>query len=103
MNQSLFDADEKLLPGPALRPKDAATLIIVGRGDAGPTVLMGRRHAGMAFQPNRFVFPGGRVDPGDERVAAASELRADVAARLAAGTTPKRARGLALAAIRETS
>jgi 8-oxo-dGTP pyrophosphatase MutT (NUDIX family) len=90
MTQQLFDKDEKLVPGPALRPKDAATLIIVRRETDGPRVLMGKRHSGMAFQPNKFVFPGGRIDPGDERIKACI------------GTTPSRARGLALAAVRET-
>lgn len=99
---SLFDADEKIVPGPTLRPKDAATLIIVRRDDGHPRVLMGQRHARMAFQPNRFVFPGGRIDACDMRIAAGGELRADVAAKLAHGITPARARGLALAAIRET-
>src|SRR5271165_3480783 len=102
MTRSLFDADEKLVPGPALKPKDAATLIIVRRDKEAPRVLMGQRHAKMAFQPNKFVFPGGRIDPGDQRIAAGGELRADVAAKVENGITPSRARGLALAAIRET-
>jgi 8-oxo-dGTP pyrophosphatase MutT (NUDIX family) len=102
MSQSLFDADEKLVPGPALRPKDAATLIIVRRDKDAIRVLMGQRHARMAFQPNKFVFPGGRIDPGDQRIAAGGDLRPDVAAKVATGISPARARGLALAAIRET-
>jgi len=102
MTKSLFDADEKLVPGPALRPKDAATLIIVRRDKDGLRVLMGQRHAGMAFQPNKFVFPGGRIDPGDQRITVGGELRPDVAAKVEIGATRARARGLALAAIRET-
>lgn len=102
MTQSLFDADEKLVAGPALRPKDAASLVIVRRDVDAVRVLMGRRHANMAFQPNKFVFPGGRIDPADLRIAVGGELRADVAAKVQAGSTPARARGLALAAIRET-
>lgn len=102
MTRPMFDADEKLVAGPALRPKDAATLIIVRRDKDAVRVLMGRRHANMAFQPNKFVFPGGRIDPADLRIAIGGELRADVAAKVETGTTPARARGLALAAIRET-
>jgi 8-oxo-dGTP pyrophosphatase MutT (NUDIX family) len=98
----MFDADDKIVPGPALRPKDAATLIIVRRDADGLRVLMGQRHAKMAFQPNKFVFPGGRLDPGDLRIAAGGELRPDVAARVENGISRGRARGLALAAIRET-
>jgi 8-oxo-dGTP pyrophosphatase MutT (NUDIX family) len=102
MNKSLFDADEKIVSGPALRPKDAATLIIVRRDHDGIRVLMGQRNAGMAFQPNKFVFPGGRIDPCDLRIAAGGELRPEVAAKVEAGISPARARGLALAAVRET-
>ena len=90
------------VPGPALRPKDAATLIIVKRDPDGMRVLMGQRHAGMAFQPNKFVFPGGRIDPCDLRIAAGGPLKPEVAHRLEHGASPARARGLALAAIRET-
>jgi len=98
----MFDADEKLVPGPALRPKDAATLIIVRRDKDAIRVLMGQRHAKMAFQPNKFVFPGGRIDPCDMRIAAGGELRPDVARKVENGISPARARGLALAAVRET-
>jgi len=85
-----------------LRPKDAATLIIVRREKDGPRVLMGQRHSRMAFQPNKFVFPGGRLDPADQRINAGGDLRPLVLAKTAAGITEERARGLARAAIRET-
>jgi 8-oxo-dGTP pyrophosphatase MutT (NUDIX family) len=98
----MFDADEKVITGPTLRPKDAATLIIVRRGRDGPRVLMGQRHGRSAFQPNKYVFPGGRLDPCDQRISAGGNLRPDVLEKVASGTTPARARGLALAAIRET-
>jgi 8-oxo-dGTP pyrophosphatase MutT (NUDIX family) len=102
MTKSLFDTDEKIVAGPTLKPKDAATLIIVRRDKDSPRVLMGKRHANMAFQPNKFVFPGGRIDPGDQRIAAGGDLRPEVLAKVAIGITPARARGLALAAVRET-
>ena len=98
----MFDADEKIIPGPTLRPKDAATLIIVRRTEREPRVLMGQRHGRMVFQPNKFVFPGGRLDPADLRVTVGGELRPHVQEKVVIGTSPKRARGLALAAIRET-
>lgn len=102
MTEQLFDADEKLVDGPALRPKDAATLIIVRRDKDAPRVLMGQRHSGMVFQPNKFVFPGGRIDPGDQRINVGGDLRPDVLAKAAVGTTQARARGLVLAGVRET-
>ena len=60
--------------GRALRPRDAATLIIVDREGPEPRVLMGRRHEGHKFMPGKFVFPGGRVEPEDRRMAAAGAL-----------------------------
>jgi 8-oxo-dGTP pyrophosphatase MutT (NUDIX family) len=96
---AMFDPDDKLVPG-SLRPKDAATLVLVKHGPGGPRVLMGQRHSGMAFMANKYVFPGGRVDPCDRRVDVGSELRPDIAAK--AATSIALARGLALAAIRET-
>ncbi len=84
------------------RPRDAATLIIVRRGKKAPEVLLGCRDASHAFMPNRYVFPGGRVDLADGFVPAASKLRPDVAHRLLQAATPTRARALAIAAIRET-
>ena len=84
------------------RPKDAATLLIVRRDGGAPKVLMGRRHGGHAFMPDKWVFPGGRIDRCDFAVPAASELRGDVAAALERSAVPSRARALACAAIRET-
>ncbi|MBV8977507.1 MAG: NUDIX hydrolase [Alphaproteobacteria bacterium] len=92
---------ETHVPG-VLRPKDAATLILVKRGESGPQVLMGCRHSGMAFMANKYVFPGGRLDPGDQRISVEHNLRPEVMARVCRGITTSRARGLALAAIRET-
>jgi 8-oxo-dGTP pyrophosphatase MutT (NUDIX family) len=100
MSDVAFDPDDKIVHG-ALRPKDAATLILV-KHDGEPCVLMGQRHSGMAFMAGKFVFPGGRVDPCDQRVAAANDLRPEVLEKLTFGITPTRAHGLALAAIRET-
>ncbi len=88
--------------GPAVRPQDAATLIIVRSDGRHPRVLMGRRAGSHAFMPNKFVFPGGRVDPGDSRIRPARDLHPEVKDRLCAGCTETRARALGLAAIRET-
>ncbi len=86
-----------------VRPRDAASLILYRRRGSRTEILIGRRHAGHSFMPQRWVFPGGRVDPGDARVRPATPLREDVAVRLAQCTpSPGRARALAVAAIRET-
>ena len=86
----------------SLRPRDAATLILVRQSGAAPEVLLGQRHGGHAFMPNRYVFPGGRVDPHDHRATAATPLRGAVRERLERAATPARAHALAVAAIRET-
>jgi 8-oxo-dGTP pyrophosphatase MutT (NUDIX family) len=88
---------------PNVRPKDAATLIIIDRSGPAPKVLLGRRHDAHTFVPGKFVFPGGRVEPADRLMSAASELDPRAAARLqAGGASAARARGFALTAIRET-
>jgi 8-oxo-dGTP pyrophosphatase MutT (NUDIX family) len=86
----------------AARPRHAATLIVLRRDGPKPRVLMGRRHGGHDFMPDKWVFPGGRIDPSDYRAPAAAELSPEVATRLATAAPPKRARALAMAAIRET-
>lgn len=90
----------------ALRPRDAATLIILRRDGGEPRFLMGKRHAGHVFMPNKYVFPGGRVDPADARMTVEADLHPRVADKLMARMRGKpslaRARGLALAAVRET-
>lgn len=92
------------LPRPRrpVRPRDAATLILIREDGRAPAVLMGRRHRGHDFMPDKWVFPGGRVDRSDFRAPTGSELRPEVSARLEKTTTPLRARALALAAVRET-
>ncbi|MEH6590681.1 MAG: NUDIX hydrolase [Halioglobus sp.] len=88
--------------GRAVRPRDAATLILVRRDGTEPKILMGKRSAGHAFMPNKFVFPGGKVDAADSRLRPPGDLHPQVLARLMKGCSQSRARGLAMAAIRET-
>ena len=90
---------------PNVRPKDAATLIIIDRQDRTPKVLMGRRHPGHKFMPGKFVFPGGRIEPGDRSMSVAGTLHARAEQALMARVqrpSAQRSRALALAAIRET-
>ncbi|GJD45714.1 hypothetical protein AFCDBAGC_3591 [Methylobacterium cerastii] len=92
-------------PSAALRPRDAATLIVLDRRARAAKVLMGRRNAGLAFMPGKFVFPGGRIEPGDKRMPVAGALPDYAEAALTRQVTrpPHHlGRALALAAIRET-
>lgn len=88
-----------------LRPRDAATLILLERRGGQPHVLLGRRHKSHAFMPGKFVFPGGRTDPADSRVPVADDLHPDEARKLV-GTGSRasaaRARAIAMSALRET-
>ena len=90
------------MPPTKLRPRDAASLALVRQENGRPEVLMGRRHATHAFMPDVFVFPGGSVERGDAREPAASELRSNVERHLTKRCSKRRARALAMAAIRET-
>ena len=89
-----------------LTPKDAATLILVRRDGPSPRILMGQRHGGHAFMPNKYVFPGGRLDAADSRVKPVRDLEAatltKLMARMRGRPSASRARGLAHAAVRET-
>lgn len=89
---------------PAERPvfaRHAASLIVLRDGPLGLEVLMGLRGAGHRFMPNRLVFPGGSVDPGDAARPAATEPRDDVLAVLGRAARPRLARALVVAAARE--
>lgn len=107
---ALFDPEAELRgpvrePGTlAVRPRPAATLILLDRSEGEPRVLMGRRHSRHDFMPDKWVFPGGRVDPADHRAPVASELAAGVAEPLARGypRRPALPRALGVAAVRET-
>jgi 8-oxo-dGTP pyrophosphatase MutT (NUDIX family) len=98
-----FDARPGKEPRPrAVKPRDAATLIVLRRDGVKPRLLMGRRHEGHSFMPGKWVFPGGRIDRADFHAPHAGELPAETKRRLGQGAPPARARALALAAIRET-
>jgi 8-oxo-dGTP pyrophosphatase MutT (NUDIX family) len=90
----------------ALRPRDAATLIIVDDSSGEPRVLLGRRRPDMVFMPGRYVFPGGRVDRSDRLIAVDEDLsRRDIKrlmSQMKGTPSEARARALALAAVRET-
>jgi 8-oxo-dGTP pyrophosphatase MutT (NUDIX family) len=94
-----FDPPDGAKPK-AMKPRDAATLILV-RG--GREVMMGQRARGHVFMPDKWVFPGGRVEPTDARAKAAHELRPSTEALLRQGGLVRRPpRAFALAATRET-
>jgi len=96
---------ERDLSSPYVRPKDAATLILVDRSGSVPKVLLGKCHHGHKFMPGKFVFPGGRVDRADQRMPVARALHPHTEAHLMKRLqrpSAAKARAFALATIRET-
>jgi 8-oxo-dGTP pyrophosphatase MutT (NUDIX family) len=104
-NAVILTKAERLRVATNIRPKDAATVLIIDRTGKTPRVLMGKRHPGHKFMPGKFVFPGGRLDAGDRRMAATGALAQICEDRLMKRTvrpSSGKARALALAAVRET-
>jgi 8-oxo-dGTP pyrophosphatase MutT (NUDIX family) len=83
-------------------PRDAATVVLLRAGEAGPETYLLRRQTSMAFAGGMCVFPGGGVDPRDfdHAVAWAGPSLAEWADRLACDEPM--ARALVCAAVRET-
>ena len=98
----LWKRPEGGVPKP-VRPRDAASLILLRQHRGAWQVLMGRRARGHRFVPDYYVFPGGRVDRADAARPLLSPLRPDVAEAVGRHTRgPVRAAALATAAARET-
>lgn len=85
-----------------VKPRDAATLIIWRKGLGGVEVLMGRRSSRAAFVPDFYVFPGGRLDPADHQVRAATPLNPSLVSGMGVRGDTKKAQALAITAVRET-
>lgn len=95
------EADKK---HPPLRPKLAASLILRRTRASGDTeILLGRRSGGHVFMPQKYVFPGGRVDRTDGYAPLAGEPRRAVRDTLQRVLPARRARAALAAAIRETA
>lgn len=86
----------------AAEPRDASTVILLRDSDAGPEVFISRRVSGMEFAPGMTVFPGGRVDEGDDDpgVSWSGPSPDWWSERFSVAT--RRARALVCAAVRET-
>jgi 8-oxo-dGTP pyrophosphatase MutT (NUDIX family) len=85
-----------------VKPRDAATLIIWRKSKSGVEVLMGRRSNRAAFVPDFYVFPGGRLDPLDHDVGAATPLDSKLVPGMGVRGSAKKAHALAITAVRET-
>ncbi|MEM6589088.1 MAG: NUDIX hydrolase [Pseudomonadota bacterium] len=81
--------------------RNAATVIVLRDRTTAPKVLMGQRGAKAAFMPNKFVFPGGAVDPGDGSVPMLASLNDLCLSRLREDSAKDLTHALPAAAIRE--
>lgn len=85
---------------------DAASILLVDTAAREPRLLMGLRQATNVFLPNKWVFPGGRLETGDAHVPVTGNLDSGDAHALyerLLPTTPRLnlPKALALAAVRE--
>ena len=87
---------------PSVRPRDAATLIVMRRARRGLACLMGRRREDARFLPGCFVFPGGAVESADRVARPASRLDLVHLGAMGVGGNAAVATALATAAVRET-
>ena len=85
----------------AVKPRHAASLIVLRQPSTGPQMLMGMRGNRHKFMPNRLVFPGGAVDPEDPFTEVGTKLRPDTRRHLEKAADPALAHGLGVAAARE--
>jgi 8-oxo-dGTP pyrophosphatase MutT (NUDIX family) len=96
------DGETRDTPRIPVEPRNAASLILVRDGDAGPEVLVGRRPMASRFMPGVYVFPGGAVDETDFALETERPLAEHVEARLRRQAATPLARALAWTAVRET-
>lgn len=89
-------------PDRPVRPKDAASLIIMRGTGPDAEILMGRRAPRHKFMPHMYVFPGGRLDNADLKAPVRSGLDQRPANYLDRQVGAEKGQGLAVAAARET-
>ena len=86
--------------------RDAATVIVLREQEEDFEVFMVRRHGATEFLANRYVYPGGQLDPEDCTEDAAEHVEGltpeEARERLDEEIDPYKALGLFLAGVRET-
>ncbi|MFI2372019.1 NUDIX hydrolase [Streptomyces sp. NPDC018833] len=82
-------------------PKRAATVMLLRDAPDGPAVHMLRRRTSMAFAGGAYAYPGGGVDPRDDRPVGWAGPSLDTWARRL-GTDTASAQAIVCAAVRET-
>lgn len=88
------------LTKPAVKPRDAAGLVLLRRQGKALQVLLGKRRETARFAPGIFVFPGGRCDHADRLPSGFVEAPLVVQGR-ADGQTQRDPQAFARTALRE--
>lgn len=86
---------------PKIPIRNAATVILLRRDGESARVLMGQRGSKAVFMPDKYVFPGGAVDPEDEGTEPSLNVSSDTEALLAFETRNVTPTALVNAAVRE--
>lgn len=89
---------------PAQNPlpiRNAATVIVARQIADKTQLLMGQRGSAASFMPDKFVFPGGATDAGDDAVPLAAKMPPRCQERLGVGAEPQLVHALQVAALRE--
>lgn len=96
------EVDKRAELSRAPRPRLASTIVLTVGDPKDPKILMGQRSKRHDFMPSVYVFPGGRVDRADSYAKYAGDLSPRTERILEAAFSPRKARALVLAAVRET-
>lgn len=84
-----------------VRIRDAASVILVRWREGRPHLLMGQRGSAAVFMPDKFVFPGGAVDPEDSAPVLDGLVDGDTLRRLQSLADPRLAPAIVNCALRE--
>lgn len=105
LTPEFLEASDRVEVDDVVPVRDAATLLLADMSAAPVRLLMGKRRKDLAFMPGLYVFPGGALEDADGKMSIAGDLHSETKRRLflrAPRLSQRRARALALAAIRET-